>query len=37
VFVAVEQEGLLKEQEKIKYKNLLLQLKAKGTDVNAVE
>jgi hypothetical protein len=37
VFVAVEQERLLKEQEKIKYKTLLLQLKAKGTDVNAVE
>ena len=32
-----EQERLLKEQEQLKYQTLLLQLKAKGIDITALE
>ena len=32
-----EQERFLKEQEQIKYQTLLLQLKAKGIDITALE
>ena len=32
-----EQERLLKEQEQLKYQNLLSQLKAKGIDISTLE